>query len=117
MDAAHLVARAQLQIHILSDSCSRTVWPCFLALLLPEFRPVLPFCDGVIDERLLEDPLDFACDLTTAQYEAFNVRAVPPYLDLLSIIVQYVFHGRADAILIDEILSLLCSDLMRTGIQ
>ena len=59
----HLVTRAQLERHVLSNGRSSTIWTGLVPLLLTKLRPSLPFSDGMVDDLFLQRSLDFACDL------------------------------------------------------
>ena len=60
---AHLVARAELQVDVLSYGCRCTIGTRLVSLLLTKLRPCFPLRNAVVYDRLLKYTLNLLRDL------------------------------------------------------
>ena len=109
--STHLVPCADFEVDILSNRCRRPIRARLVPPLLSKLGPMLPFCNGVVDKRLLQHSLDFARNLASDRglqhWSGILTGNIGTHLDFLTLIVYHVFHCCPDSVLINIVLSLL----------
>ena len=110
----YLVSSAEFEGYVLTNSRSSPVWPRLVALFLTKLRPLLPFCNRVVNELLLQRAFYTASDLErlVRPGASWITQRLKAYFNFLPLIIDGILYYRTNAILIDSIL--YCAKILGT---
>lgn len=116
----HLVARAQLQRHSLSNRGRCPIGTSLTAFLLSKLRPCFPLSNAVIYQGLLQGSLNPARNLQIDMmvHSLSHEKRKPAFdthLDFLALIIKNILYSRPYAIFVGVVLALwlFCSKRWR----